>query len=356
MLNATNGAVLFPLPSSQRNFASTADLANFLTQNFNAHLLYDSTGTQLVGARGRIVKYGRSYYLDQYNAVQEITHPINAYIGGVSGQFTIAGALYYSGAQGQTFLSSSTNVAGPDVSQCNQYGECVSGHSWNKHWIYNLHDSVGAKVQQDNGGYQENHYFCWNWIFPWICVSTSGSNRLSLQGSLFYDPYKVTNSGPSYTALADSVNESRANVTEIEVGYWDWYFHVGGGDGYQPPPGYPPSQYGDPVTDASVLIGACAQSSSSTINSLGATVDGSTLAPNCFGASSLMCTNGTSLCGGNLCTNLSNDTHNCGTCGNVCAAGWSCQSAVCVAPPPPPPPSCRTGYRFCDPGCYKICP
>ena len=145
VLNATNGAVVFPLPSSQRNFASTADLANFLTQNFNAHLIYDSTGTQLVGARGRIIKYGRSYYLDQNNVVQEITHPVNAYIAGVSGQFTMAGALYYSGAQGQTFLSSSSNVAGPDVSQCNQFGECISGHSWNTHWVYSLHDSVGVK-------------------------------------------------------------------------------------------------------------------------------------------------------------------------------------------------------------------
>ena len=133
VLNATNGAVFFPLPSSQRNFSSAADLANFLTQNFNAHLIYDSTGTQLVGARGRIVKYGRSYYLNSNNVVQEITHPINAFVGGISGQFTMAGAVYYSGAQGQTFLSSSSNLAGPDVSQCNQYGECVSGHSLNSH-------------------------------------------------------------------------------------------------------------------------------------------------------------------------------------------------------------------------------
>ena len=148
-------------------------------------------------------------------------------------------------------------------------------------------------MQQDSGGYQENHYFCWKYVVvPWICVSSSGSNQLSLQGSLFYDPYKVTGSGPSYTALASTINESMANVTEIEVSHWDWYFHIGNGDGNPPPPNYPPSQYGDPVTDASVLIGACARSSSSTINSLGATTDGSTLGNNCFGAS-ITCTNGT---------------------------------------------------------------
>jgi hypothetical protein len=348
VLNASNGAVFFPLPSSLRDFVSTADLGNFLVQNFNAELIYDTTGTHLVGARGQIIKYGRSYYLDQNNVVQEITHPINAYVGGISGQFTIGGTLYYSGAQQQTFLSSSTSVAGPDVSQCNQYGECISGHSWNTHWILSLHNSVGVKVQQDTGGYQESHYFCWNWIFPWICVSRSGSNTLTLQGSLFYDPYKVYGSGPSYTAFAGPISRSASNVTEIEVGEWDWFFQIGGGDGFPPPPGYPPSQYGSPVTDASVLVGACARSSSSTINSYGATADGSTLAQNCFGAS-ITCLNGTSLCGGNLCTNLGTDIRNCGACGNACEAGWSCQNAACVAPPPPPS-GCRTGYKDCGDG------
>src|SRR5258708_22101286 len=74
--------------------------------------------------------------------------------------------------------------------------------------------------------------------------------------------------------------------------------------------------------------------------------------------------------GGGYCTDLNYDSHNCGHCGNACAAGSECRNAQCV---PINPPGCQpplmtcispTGSSFCtDPnydshncgGCYKVC-
>jgi hypothetical protein len=45
------------------------------------------------------------------------------------------------------------------------------------------------------------------------------------------------------------------------------------------------------------------------------------------------------------CADLSSDAAHCGTCDNSCPAGWSCQSAQCVAPPPP---NCPSGTQDCN--------
>lgn len=44
------------------------------------------------------------------------------------------------------------------------------------------------------------------------------------------------------------------------------------------------------------------------------------------------CSRGTGLCGGDMCIDLTRDEHNCGKCGNSCAAGDSCQSSRCCGP------------------------
>jgi hypothetical protein len=74
-------------------------------------------------------------------------------------------------------------------------------------------------------------------------------------------------------------------------------------------------------------------------------------APAAFG---VICSPGYTLCQPNaVCTNVSNDVNNCGTCGHVCPGGYSCQGGSCIAPPPPPPATCAPGYFDCMPRCVK---
>jgi DNA-binding beta-propeller fold protein YncE len=48
----------------------------------------------------------------------------------------------------------------------------------------------------------------------------------------------------------------------------------------------------------------------------------------------LPCPSGTTYCAPQqACVNLQIDPNNCGTCGNGCEAGWSCQTGRCVSPP-----------------------
>lgn len=46
------------------------------------------------------------------------------------------------------------------------------------------------------------------------------------------------------------------------------------------------------------------------------------------------------MCFGNLCTDLNSDVTNCGTCGNPCLTGYTCQSGTCIQPGQ----GCSTGY------------
>jgi len=46
------------------------------------------------------------------------------------------------------------------------------------------------------------------------------------------------------------------------------------------------------------------------------------------------CSTGRTSCSG-VCCDLQTDNGNCGSCGNVCSGGASCQQGRCVAPPPP---------------------
>jgi hypothetical protein len=89
-LDASGGNVWHPLPSGQRAFTSASDLASFLQGNLNATPIYDSNGN-VIGASGGLVQIGKTYYLDGNNAVQSITEPISAFIGGIPAQFTVAG-------------------------------------------------------------------------------------------------------------------------------------------------------------------------------------------------------------------------------------------------------------------------
>src|SRR6266849_5384850 len=68
-LDATGGKVMHPLPNGQRNFASASEFATFLQQNLNATPLYDSAGN-VVGASGKLLQFGNTYYVDANNAVQ----------------------------------------------------------------------------------------------------------------------------------------------------------------------------------------------------------------------------------------------------------------------------------------------
>src|SRR6266851_1750993 len=65
-LNASGGRVAFPLPSSQRNFASQAEFATFLQQNLNAKPIYHTNG-MIIGVSGGIYQIGQTYYVDALN-------------------------------------------------------------------------------------------------------------------------------------------------------------------------------------------------------------------------------------------------------------------------------------------------
>ncbi len=371
-LDASGGKLMHPLPSSQRDFASASEFATFLQQNLNATPIYDSNGN-VVGASGGLLQIGRTYYVDANNNVQPITEPISAFIGGIPAQFTVAGATYSTGVQGQDYLVPQRASVPTDVSHCNSAGECLSEHSWNTHLIVHIKDSVGVEIDQETGGYQESHYFCWKVIIPWICTSSSGSNRLTLNGTLFWDPSYQTGTGPSYTAVAYSTAPTQSNVTNITFSRWSVCFGFGCAGS----------------SEASLLVGACQQGTSLAVPSSGATADGRTLPQNCWGGG-VTCSSGYTLCQpNNVCTILGNDASNCGSCGHKCPAGYSCSGGACQ--PSCTPRSCApdfncgvmsdgcggtvncgscsagwclsgnvcgcpSGTHWCDPGCYRTCP
>lgn len=330
-LDASGGKLMHPLPSSQRNFASASEFATFLQQNLNATPIYDSNGN-IVGASGGLLQIGSTYYVDANNTVRPITDPISAFIGGIPAQFTVAGVTYSTGVQGQDYLVPQRTQSVPsDVAHCNSLGECLSEHSWNIHWWAHVRDSVGIEIDQDTGGYQESHSFCWKFGFiPWICTSSSGSNRLTLQGSLFWDPSLQTGTGPSYTALAYSTAPTQSNVTNITFSRWSICFGFGCAG----------------ASEASLLVGACEQGTSAAVPSLGATAEGRWLPQNCWGGG-VTCNPGYSSCPGNynICANLSNDAANCSACGHACPSGWVCASGVC---------SCAPGQTVCSGLCVNL--
>jgi hypothetical protein len=329
-LDASGGKLMHPLPSSQRSFASASEFATFLQQNLNATPIYDSNGN-VVGASGGLLQIGRTYYVDANNVVRPITDPISAFIGGIPAQFAVAGVTYSTGVQGQDYLVPQRAMSVPtDVNHCNSTGECLSEHSWNIHWIAHIRDSVGVQIDQETGGYQESHYFCWNFVIPWICTSSSGTNQLTLNGTLFWDPSLQTGTGPSYTALAYSTAPTQSNVTNITFSRWSVCFGFGCAG----------------ASEASLLVGACQRGTNLAVPSWGATADGRILPQNCFGGG-VTCNPGYTLCQpNNVCTTLTNDVSNCGSCGYACPTGYSCSNGSCV-PPPPPPPGCPAGTKSC---------
>ena len=145
VLDASAGNIMQPLPDGQRSFASSADLATFLQQNLNAIPVYDGAGN-VIGAYGNVLKIGTTYYLDANNNVQPATEPISAFIGGLGAQFTVAGVAYSTGVQGQDVAGPQATASAPsDVFQCNQFGECISGHSWNTHTFGHFYNNVGDR-------------------------------------------------------------------------------------------------------------------------------------------------------------------------------------------------------------------
>jgi hypothetical protein len=57
----------------------------------------------------------------------------------------------------------------------------------------------------------------------------------------------------------------------------------------------------------------------------------------CESGGTVTCPPGQTACGpdgGQTCVNLQTDVNNCGSCGNVCAAGDTCTAGVCKVPPP----------------------
>src|SRR5216684_1602309 len=264
-LDASGGKLMFPLPSSQRNFASMADFVTFINQDLHATPLYDSAGN-VNGLTGGLVEIGQTYYFDpSTNIFKPITDPIGAYIGGLAGQFTVAGVTYTTGLQGQSFLRPQRAFSYPnDVYRCNVSGECVSSHSWNIHWIANVRDSVGIEIDQETGGYQESHYFCWNgpcpFCIPWICTSSSGTNSLSMQGTL----YRRDPAGNLFAAW--NTRPFGNNVPGLNFSRHSYCFGV---------PGVGSICLGN--DDAKDLVGACEGDTSAAIPSVGGTADGSTL-------------------------------------------------------------------------------
>jgi hypothetical protein len=199
---------------------------------------------------------------------------------------------------------------------------------------------VGIEVDQETGGYQVSHYFCFKgpcpFCVPWVCSSSSGTNLLHLTGTLWGDRYLLNGVGPSTTEAFDTIDQPAQNQDHIELNSWSVCFALGCAG----------------ASEAAALVGACEAHSSQAIPSIGATADGRTV--NCPGPAGVTCSSGYTLCQpNNVCTTPSNDVNNCGTCGNVCPGGYSCQGGACIAPPPPPPPSCSPPRHLCDGICIS---
>lgn len=65
------------------------------------------------------------------------------------------------------------------------------------------------------------------------------------------------------------------------------------------------------------------------------------------------CSTAQTFCSAGYCANLSSDRYNCGACGRVCSAGYSCSSGQCVRT------GCPSGYIDCGNKCVKppqVCP
>jgi len=234
--------------------------------------------------------------------------------------------------QGQDYI-----VTPPeDFGHCNSASnECLSEHSWNTHWIGHVRDTVGIEVRQDVGGYQEIFNICYAaGLYP--CPFGSGSNVLTLQGTLFQHP----NSYNVDTILYESVFLTKANVPAISEGRWSLCFVLGCGGNFV----------------AQSLNGACQRGTENSMPSWGSTQAGSVLQQNCFGGG-VSCKPGYTPCNGNVCAQLQVDPLNCGACGARCPDTYSCDSATCVAPPPScscPDPSTVACGGYTDP-CGNYC-
>lgn len=244
------------------------------------------------------------------------------------------------------------------MTECNSSGNCIKGSSWNNHWWGDFKDAVGVAVRQGPGGFNFGIYLCGGNV---ICFTTTGSNTLSLNGTLFYDPGLLPGGGglnpppgwdPPPAGFAGSgtfggpkINESRPNAQRIELSRYSYCFRI------PTPFGAITGCEGNSDPDyTNALVGACEGNTSSSIPAFSATQDGrvggDTVCPRPLGVT---CNAGYTLCQGYICTTPSNDVNNCGVCGNVCPGGYSCQNGSCVAPPPPPPPpNCPSGYIDCN--------
>jgi hypothetical protein len=124
-LNASGGRVAFPVPSSQRIFASQAEFATFIQQNLNATPIYHTNG-MIIGMTGGVHQIGETYYVDSTNNVRPITDPIGGFLGGLPAMFTVAGDTYETGVQGTDYLYPQRTMSAPtDTYQCNISGECL---------------------------------------------------------------------------------------------------------------------------------------------------------------------------------------------------------------------------------------
>src|SRR5262249_31297763 len=162
------------------------------------------------------------------NTIRPITDPVSAFIGGLPAQFTVAGVVYNTGVQGQDYLTPQRVMSVPtDVYQCNRSGECISGHSWNKHWVGHVYDSVGIEVDQETGGYKKVLGICWAWFFPYPCIPSAATNTLSL------NVYLLGTSTPFFPR--HSINQTKSNTTNIELNAWAvCFFGLCGGSGDAP--------------------------------------------------------------------------------------------------------------------------
>ena len=155
VIDASGGNVMFPLPTSPMSFASDADLGAYLQQQLSAVIIYDANGS-VVGAEGKLIQIGHTFYLDGQNAVQRITDPVAAMVGGISGQFVVAGSQRHTSVQGVDSLVSTydhslqppSGTVASSVRRCiSSPAACTSGNSWTKHWPAGFYHSVGLRSQ-----------------------------------------------------------------------------------------------------------------------------------------------------------------------------------------------------------------
>jgi hypothetical protein len=178
----------FPLPTTQRVFATWAAFGTWAQQNLFATLVTNSSGT--VGIRTQVTQYDDAlWYGGQPAMLRTVSDPIAAFIGGTSGTVKIGATTYcldkVSCANSSPNARSYLNLyADPLPALSSTVTACVGTNcQQSETWMTRIpfFNDIGADIEVTRGGgYSHRHYACWSSI---ICTRRSGGNRLAVSAT-----------------------------------------------------------------------------------------------------------------------------------------------------------------------------